>query len=338
MRVNPSKLLALAATLIVGLVANPLFAVVVEDDFSTSSPYWQYVASYTNVTAGISGGEMVLDFMGIPAYGGIAPGIGGAIYGNPSAFMDTTTVSSKLEFDGDANYFYAGLIARGDTGLGYDAGTGAVTGNAYIVTMSGYNDNGDLQLHRISGGEQHHLGDILSFDGLGDMIDNNPMYLKMTVETVVGGVQLKGLVSWNSDFTDPFGQIDYLDMDAAQITTPGMVGMMGSNDPDQNPNPATAYFDDFYAADFIDTTLLGDCNGDGFVNSGDLDIVRGNWGQSVGGGAADGDLSGDGVVNSSDLDVVRGNWGATAAASVVPEPATLVLLSLSGLLLIWKRR
>ena len=334
---NSLKLLALAAVAIAALGANSLFAVEINDDFSTVSPYWQYVSSGANVTAGVSGGEMVLDFMGIPAYGGIAPGIGGAIYGNPSAFMDTTEVRSEVEIDGDANYFYTGLVARGDTSLGYNAGTGAITGNAYILTISGYNDNGDLQLHRISGGEQHHLGDILSFDGLGDQIDNNPMYLKLTVETVAGGVELKGKISWTSDFTDVFGEIEYLDTDAAQITTPGMVGMMGSNDPDQNPNPATAYFDNFYAADFIDTTVPGDCNGDGYVNSTDLDVVRAHWGQSAS-GAANGDLSGDGVVNSSDLDQVRSNWGATPGAAVVPEPSIFLLLSLTGLLFVWKRR
>jgi len=72
------------------------------------------------------------------------------------------------------------------------------------------------------------------------------------------------------------------------------------------------------------TAIPGDLNGDGTVNSGDLDIVRGNWGQIVSPNT-DGDATGDGFVNSADLDVVRANWGATAAASV-PEPATFALL------------
>jgi hypothetical protein len=310
-------------------------AVEVSDDFSSASPFWQYVTSGPNVTVGVSNGKMVADFAGVPAWGGIAPGIGGAIYGNPSAFMDTTVVTSMLELDGDTSYFYAGLVARGDAQLGYDAGSGAVTGNAYIVTISGYAGNGDLQIHRISGGQQHHLA-IQSFDGLGGTIDNNPLYLKMIVETVGADVQLKGLISLNSDFSDPFGVLEYLDMDGERILVPGMVGVMGSNDPGQPAMPVTAYFDNFYAADFIDMTLPGDCNGDGFVNSADLDIVRGNWGQSVS-GAANGDLSGDGIVNSADLDLVRANWGATAAAAV-PEPSAFLLLGLVGLLRVWKRR
>ncbi len=71
--------------------------------------------------------------------------------------------------------------------------------------------------------------------------------------------------------------------------------------------------------------LPGDLNGDGFVNSADLDIVRAAWGQSVSGGSADGDPNGDGVVNSADLDIVRANWGRTASAAV-PEPTAFLLL------------
>jgi len=70
--------------------------------------------------------------------------------------------------------------------------------------------------------------------------------------------------------------------------------------------------------------LPGDLNGDGMVNSGDLDLVRANWGQTVPAGTL-GDADGDGMVTSSDLDIVRANWGATQAAAV-PEPGTVALL------------
>ena len=74
--------------------------------------------------------------------------------------------------------------------------------------------------------------------------------------------------------------------------------------------------------------LPGDLNDDGAVNSGDLDIVRGAWGDSVTPGCLScGDANGDGQVNSGDLDIIRANWGRTsAAAAVIPEPATLLLV------------
>jgi hypothetical protein len=69
--------------------------------------------------------------------------------------------------------------------------------------------------------------------------------------------------------------------------------------------------------------LEGDLNGDGFVGSADLDIIRANWGRTtIPGDYAAGDVSGDGRVDSADLDLVRANWGAGVAPSAVPEPAT----------------
>ena len=83
-------------------------------------------------------------------------------------------------------------------------------------------------------------------------------------------------------------------------------------------------------------SLEGDLNGDGTVNSGDLDLVRGNWG-SVVAPNTNGDANGDGFVNSGDLDIVRGNWGASLPASV-PEPGIGILLGLAVLLSVSIRR
>jgi hypothetical protein len=84
--------------------------------------------------------------------------------------------------------------------------------------------------------------------------------------------------------------------------------------------------------------LEGDLDGDGFVGSADLDIVRGNWGMAVT-GAAQGDPSGDGMVGSADLDIVRANWGAgTPPAAAVPEPGLLGLFLLGGMILGTLRR
>ena len=100
----------------------------------------------------------------------------------------------------------------------------------------------------------------------------------------------------------------------------------------------------YKSINFQDYTLVGqmgvldgDLNGDGMVSGADLDIVRGNWGQSVT-GAANGDPSGDGIVGGADLDIVRANWGRTAAASVIPEPGAVVLVLAAVGLMVFRRR
>ena len=86
--------------------------------------------------------------------------------------------------------------------------------------------------------------------------------------------------------------------------------------------------------------IAGDLNGDGYVGSADLDIVRGNWNDRTGAGdLPSGDPSGDGYVGSMDLDIVRGNWNAgTPPAAAVPEPGAVIgMLAAFGLLLVRRR-
>jgi hypothetical protein len=91
--------------------------------------------------------------------------------------------------------------------------------------------------------------------------------------------------------------------------------------------------------------LLGDLNLDGFVGVDDLNLVLGNWNQTV---AADvwllGDPTGDGFVGVDDLNIILGNWNAgtpppAEALALVPEPGTVVMLGAGCLgLLRWGRR
>ncbi|MEM7625018.1 MAG: hypothetical protein AAF333_05265 [Planctomycetota bacterium] len=87
------------------------------------------------------------------------------------------------------------------------------------------------------------------------------------------------------------------------------------------------------------TTLVeGDYSGDGFVSQPDLDLVLLNWGDTVlpdgfAEGAVPGGGSFDGLIGQNELDGILLNWGdgTLPGVTAVPEPATGVLLALSGL-------
>ncbi|MEM1026874.1 MAG: hypothetical protein AAGJ38_02215 [Planctomycetota bacterium] len=78
--------------------------------------------------------------------------------------------------------------------------------------------------------------------------------------------------------------------------------------------------------------LIGDYNGNGAVEQGDLNLVLSHWGQTgtpsgwVGGGP-------DGPVDQAELNAVLGNWGASAAPNLngfnsIPEPGVVGFLAI----------
>jgi PEP-CTERM motif len=82
------------------------------------------------------------------------------------------------------------------------------------------------------------------------------------------------------------------------------------------------------------SALVGDLDGDGFVGIADLNIVLGNWNQTVApGDPLLGDPTGDGFVGIEDLNEVLGNWNAGTPpppGAAVPEPTTLMLLTVGA--------
>ncbi len=93
----------------------------------------------------------------------------------------------------------------------------------------------------------------------------------------------------------------------------------------------------------LSSAIIGDLNGDGFVGIADLNIVLGNWNLTVTPGdllAGDAQDDGTGFVGIADLNVVLGNWnaGTPPGPAVVPEPASLALLTMAGGAIISRRR
>ena len=87
----------------------------------------------------------------------------------------------------------------------------------------------------------------------------------------------------------------------------------------------------------------GDADGDQDVDVDDLAIFKAQFGGEVS-GLGDAEFDGDGIVTLADFAIMRGNWGATGSPpsvedlSATPEPATMSLLALGGLLMIRRRR
>ena len=85
-------------------------------------------------------------------------------------------------------------------------------------------------------------------------------------------------------------------------------------------------------------SVPGDANFDGVVNGLDIADVASHWLQS--GTGLEGDVNGDGVVNGLDIALVSANWlktgssGGGGSGSAVPEPATVVLAAIGGLVLL----
>jgi hypothetical protein len=82
--------------------------------------------------------------------------------------------------------------------------------------------------------------------------------------------------------------------------------------------------------------LPGDYNASGLVEQADLDLVLTNWGADAA-APPDGwvqDLP-SGIIDQGELDSVLAGWGSTPAsalaAATVPEPSSVILLSLCGL-------
>ena len=76
-------------------------------------------------------------------------------------------------------------------------------------------------------------------------------------------------------------------------------------------------------------------NMDGTVDLLDLDILGANFGGP--GDSSTGDANGDGVVDLLDLDILGANFGESLTGTAVPEPTTLAMLVLTGLVALRRR-
>ena len=108
-------------------------------------------------------------------------------------------------------------------------------------------------------------------------------------------------------------------------------------------NPALGTTEEVYIDNLVVTNLdapdvlLGDANKDGQVTGADLISVQQNFG-NVGATPLQGDANNDGQVTGADLISVQQNFGNVLGPAATPEPTTLALLGLAGLLVAGRRQ
>ena len=109
-----------------------------------------------------------------------------------------------------------------------------------------------------------------------------------------------------------------------------------------DPGTLPMYYDDLGPPPGV-VTVPGDVDGDDDVDLQDLGYFEAQFGMSglpvppIGPNSAD--LDEDGDVDLDDLKIMRDYWGAAPAApAATPEPATVTLLALGGLMVLRRRR
>lgn len=165
---------------------------------------------------------------------------------------------------------------------------------------------------QISGGSGGSVG--FGSTALGDI----PMLGDINGDGRDDIILLRGNGTWFTSFTDASGQLSLAAGATQGFGTVGDIPLIGQFT--------------------VDTTILGDFDGDGDVDGDDL---ANNWepgfGTATGAGVIDGDANNDGAVNGADFLIWQNNFtgpSAVTSASAVPEPSSILLLfAATGILL-----
>ncbi|MEM6334844.1 MAG: choice-of-anchor tandem repeat NxxGxxAF-containing protein [Planctomycetota bacterium] len=192
--------------------------------------------------------------------------------------------------------------------------------------------------YSLYGGSSEGSGQFSSFNDLGQITFTARFTDGTSGVFISNAVANLALVFADLD-NDGDADIDDLNLLAANLNT-GTTPDEGDLDADGDVD-----FDDLTAFLELLDTVPGDANLDGQVNTLDLAILAANFDNAASPTYALADFNLDQQVNTLDLAILAANFGfdnssplTTAATPLVPEPATLALLTLAGLATTTRRR
>ncbi len=264
--------------------------------------------------------------------------VNGTLANNGSAAVSGTNTFTGA-VSGAANYTGAGTVIFENTyAPGNSPAAVSVGGNL------GFGSNGSLVIDvegttpGINGHDQVAVTGNVAFDGTLELIvDTN------TFTPVYGNVFK--ILTYGSR-TGTFGQVtlngSILTLQTDLALAP-VYDFPGSSDSLFAATPFAAAPDSLT----LFTTLPGDANLDLQVEDADLSLLLTNFG-NTGAAWTAGDFTGDGIVDDADLSLLLTNFGGDVRslfsntgfignASTIPEPTSLAVFSLGGLLLIRRR-
>lgn len=251
-------------------------------------------------------------------------------------FRGETDLAFRLvlfDFDSLGNYFENGVdqgqMVRGPNWQYFPLKEGLDSESTVLPNGVSGNGDGTADLADIGSGWHTYEAVIsddsvtLTLDLFRDGIDNSTGAPGVDSEVVVE-------IAMAANFDAPPFDFDPSPMNSFRIGAPSGISSLNGD------QTVLASFDNLYLA--LETAaepLIGDYNGDGFVDAADYTVYRDTLGDSVDvGTGADG--NGNGVVDPGDYGVWAAAFGS-ASSVAVPEPSTALLVA-AGLAVIARRR
>jgi hypothetical protein len=284
-----------------------------------------------------AGGTVVIDPAGKLSVGEVSVAIGGRLNVNGTLSTGDLAVDTGGTLGLGAGSVVVSPLAEPDLSDVTLTLEGTVEAGGGVATIG--DENNDLSSTNLTLADGANLD--WTFGAGDDYIDVNGEVTfagGLTIQLVDGGGSSAG-----ADVA-LFRALDsnIVDISQVQVLSPAGLGWTWSTD--GGGNPLLTFGGEFLVLEGLVTgvgAVPGDTNGDGIVNDADLANLEAQFGGAP--GAESADFDGDGDVDAHDFATMRGNWGfgtgpAPQSGAATPEPATMTVLALGGLLILRRRR